>query len=212
MTTTHVYRLGLAALAMALTGCGNLTAGGYEEVEVYASGDADESPSASPTTPPSSAPAGAPGPLPAGAGLIGGTLEATLNLSLVSESGSAIVLSPSSAIVVEVDLDGSDTPLVAERLIPTERYTALRVRFTSVTADVLTGLVIGGIPYIGPVAVDLGTGAFELDVPVSFEVERGDDVRLLLDFNADEWLQTLDVLSQTVTSTDFGTRLEVSIR
>jgi hypothetical protein len=103
-------------------------------------------------------------------------------------------------------------PLVAERLIPAAHYTALRVRFLSVSADVLAGLVIGGIPYVGPVTVDIGSTAFDVQLPISFSLDQGGRVALLLDLNADEWLLTLDVLAQTVTSVNFGANVDVLIR
>ena len=195
-----------------LSGCGNLTAGGFGEAEVYASGDADESPTPAPPTPSSDAPQGAPGPLGAGAGMVEGTLEATLALALIDEDGSVVSLSGASASVAQLELDGGNTPLVVERLIPAARYAALRIRFIDVSANVLAGLVIGGVPYIGPVTVDIGATAFEVLVPITFDLDQGGRVALLLDLNADEWLLTLNALTQTVTAENFGSSINVVIR
>jgi hypothetical protein len=212
MTSKHV-RAHFAALVMSafLAACGNLTAGGFGEAQVYGSGDADESPA--PVPPPAPAPsyAGAAGPLPAGAGLVEGSLQARLDLALIDDDGSVIALT-SGVIDAQLDLDGSQTPLLVERLVPAARYSAIRVRFSEVSATVLSGLVIGGIPYVGPVTVDIGASPFEVQIPVAFELARGGEVRLLLDLNSDAWLLALNVLTQVVTAVDFGASIDVTVR
>jgi hypothetical protein len=197
-------------------GCGNLTAGGYEDVEVYASGDADEAPSPSPTASSTESDQGsvsrAPGPYAAGAGLVEGTLEASIDLALLDEGGGAHTLNVGGPVLAQVDLQGLDVPLLVEASLPEGRYTAVRLRFTEVTADVEAGLLIGGVPYVGPVSVDIGLTPFEVHAPVTFELEEGTEIELLLDLNSDEWLLTLNVVLQTVAAADFGASLAVTVR
>ena len=199
--------VGLVAL---LAGCGNLTAGGFGEAEVTASGNAESGPSA-PTGP---APAtvqeeSTVGPRPVGAaGALVGTLDVELTLFLDAADGSSVALHSGGAVLAQLDLAGGEER-IALRQVPVGAYDALRMVFTSVEADVVSGLLIDGLPFPGPVSVTLSGGALAVVRPLAVEVREDERVTLLVDFDADAWLTEVDPLTRTVAGGVFAAEVDV---
>lgn len=201
----------LVGLVVLMAGCGNLTAGGFGEAEVTASGNA-ESETAAPTGPARAAiqDGSTGGPQPVGvAGALVGTLEVELTLFLDAADGSSVALTPGGAVLAELDLAGGEERVALER-VPAGAYTALRMVFTSVEADVVSGLLIDGLPFTGPVSVALPGGTLAVERPVAVEVREDERVTLLVDFDADAWLTELDPFTRTVEGGVFAAEVDVA--
>lgn len=202
--------------AVAPGACGNVTAGGVGETEVYMSGDAS---GPTPTTSPSFAVVGEPEPPPGpgpllqivGAGLEG-EVEVTASLFLVAEGGSRVELTPGGAATVTVDIAGADEPRVLREAVPATSYEAVVVVFTDVTAEVTGGLEIGGVPFTGTVEVDLGGGDLEVTRSLDIVIPDGAVASLLVDLNAADWVPLVDILTGTVTAQAFAGAVAVTER
>jgi hypothetical protein len=203
----------IAAIASAclvtpfLAACGNLTAGGFGDVETRASADADET-GASPAprlhAGGSERPAGA--PLGAGAGTLQGDLDVEMQLWLIDDGDGTHLLTP-NPVRATLDLGGAAEP-VASRSVAAGRYVVLRVLVSELSADVEAGLLIDGLPFIGSAQVAVGSG-LAVDLPIDLEVQVEGRYSLLLDFGADEWLLDLDPITRIVAATDVATRIHV---
>lgn len=202
-------RWALVGLVVLTAGCGNLTAGGFGEAEVTASGNA-ESGTAAPTGPARAAIQDeSAGPRAVGvAGSLVGTLEVELTLSLVAADGSSVALTPGAPVLAELDLAGGEERVALER-VAVGAYTALRMVLTSVQADVVSGLLIDGLPFTGPVSVVLPGGTLAVERPLAMEVREDERVTLLVDFDADAWLTELDPLTRTVAGGVFAAEVDV---
>ena len=201
---------GALALAVvgALAACGNLTAGGIGEATVAMSGDAPDQ-GASPQM------AVVDGPArtdhdddddddPEG------ELEADLTVFLVSAEGEAFLLTDGE-VRVRVDLEGIEEPTIASRTVAAGDYTALRIVFTEIEVEVDAGLVIGGVQIVGPVDIEFES---ELTVERTIDVTIADGARaeLLVDLNAESWLQAVDPVTLTVDAEVFADLVTVRQR
>lgn len=213
MTTSILFLVLLSSLA--LVGCGNVTAGGVSETDVYMSGDGGGQPA--PTIQPSRAVAErsletAPMPAVLILGSLQGDLDVTVSLFLRSEGGSLVPLTPEGPAAVGLDLAGALEPRVAAEPMAAGSYDAMVLRFTDVTADVTGGLVIDGLPFLAPVEVDLGGPSLEVVKPLDLVVDDGVRRELLVDLNADVWIPLLDVLTGVVAGDDFAAAIMVGER
>ena len=187
--------LGLTALVVATAGCGSLTPGGIGEVTVTLTGDDPLSATAL-TAYPGYASAIAPSDHddddPEG------QLEADFELFLQGEGGTRIHLTPDGRIEVKVDLEGVETKEVARQPVGAGRYTGLEMVFVKIEAEVDAGLIINGVPFTGPVEVDLEDE--ELTVTRALDLDIGD------------WLQALDPTSGTIDAQVFADLVTVTVR
>jgi hypothetical protein len=192
----------LLVLATALGGCGKeVVVGGQKHVDTGATGDGTPEGSASGARAPSFAMAPA-GGISAAAARAQGTITFDAKVALVTSTGSAVSLNGSPSTVT-VRIDGSDTVRVAAGDVPAARYTAARITFTRVQANVTGGLVIGGVGLTGLVTVSILPGD-------SIVVERAVDLgaadagaRLLVDLDASAWLGTANPATRLVAATTF---------
>lgn len=206
------HRALVVLLSVAIAACGNVTAGGVGDTEVYMSGD--QSPSGAPVV---TAPSEAAGSVPrpsfdiVGAGLEG-DVEVTATLSIRRDDGAVFDLTPAGAFETTLDLGGANEPRVAARPLPEGRYDSLTVTFTDVTAVVTGGLEIDGLPFLGPVSVDLDVGGVTVTRPVDLTLVADGLVAVVVDLNADAWVPLVEVLTGTVTALEFGAAVIVSER
>ncbi|MEM7415607.1 MAG: hypothetical protein AAF389_08950 [Gemmatimonadota bacterium] len=198
----------------ALAGCGSLTAGGIGEAVVIVSAEDDANPAFS-------APAGA-----WGAGLAGfvdgpmkddhddddpeGELELEMFASLVAADGTVEPLT-NGVLEIEIDLEGVEQDESLPRTIPAAPYTELRLTFVSIEAEVDAGLVVNGVPFTGPVEVEIED---PLDVTRSLDLELPDEGRaeIFIDLNVTQWLQALDPVAGTVDPQVFAQLIDVRVR
>jgi hypothetical protein len=194
-------------LALLVAGCnGELVGGGAREVNAVATGDGTTSGSPSGAVAPRAAlvPGGAASFQSAG---ISGTVSFTARVELVRGS-SSVALHPNPASTT-VRTDGRDTMYVAEREVPRERYGMARVTFTSVTANVSSGLRIGGASLTGRVDVGIPAGG---GVVVEMPVDLGganDDATLLIDLDASAWFAATDPVTRIVPASAFQSAVKL---
>lgn len=195
--------------------CGNITAGGFGEVRVTVTGDAeDEHLSASATLDPRT-------------GFFASTIaldhdddddhpEGELEFEflawLVRADGSLAQLGDQE-IEVDVDLSGSVEQDAVETLVPAGRYVALRIEFTEIEVQVDAGVVIDGVEILGPIDIELED---DMSVMVEREVDLnltdGGRIELLLDMNARTWLQAIDPDLRVVAERVFADAIAVRVR
>lgn len=188
-------------LGLLAAGCnGELVGGGAREVNAVATGDGttSSSPSVAPAPRPALTPGGTASFQSAG---INGTVSFTARVELVRGSAS-VALQPNPASAA-VRTDGRDTMHVAEREVPRERYGVARVTFTSVTANVASGLRIAGVSLTGRVDVGIPVGQ---GVVVEMPVDLGrasETATLLIDLDASTWLAAADPVTRIVPESAF---------
>ena len=205
----------LLASVLAYGGCGNVTAGGVGEADVYMTGDSGEPPASAPEPSRAVGPAeGATPPSPAVVILAGleGDLDVTAALFLRSDGGELVPLTAAGPVSSTLDLAGSLEPRVALASVPAGTYDALTVRFTDVTADVTGGLEINGLPIMGLVEVDIGGASLDVTKPLALVIDDGESVQLLVDLNADLWVPLLDLVTHLVAAGDFAAAVTVGLR
>ena len=198
----------LAALALGLfaAACGNLTAGGFgEAVVVVAADDA--------TAPAIQMPGFRDGPQTSDHDddEPEGELEVELLVSLVGSDGSITPLSD-DVIEVQVDLEGIEQDETLPRSLPAAQYTELRLVFLKIEAEVDAGLVINGVPFTGPVDVDLEADSLVVTRPLSLELPDEGRAEIFVDLNAAQWLQALDPSTSIVDGNVFADLIEVRVR
>jgi hypothetical protein len=201
-----------------LEGCGNLTAGGAPgEAEARVSGDADGA-FASPTGAPASTrrdPYRAPPSVQPLQSIVVGALEGTLvvdlTISLETAAGATYTLTPDGSARGQVDLGGAGDQRVALQTIPAEAYSDVHIVFTSVQANVTGGLLIDGLPFVGPVTVTLPGGVLAVSRSLAFQVQEGERTVLLVDLDAAGWLSALDPLTGSVDGAAFAAEVEVLV-
>lgn len=217
MTRYPRLHLALTALAIAVAGCGSLTAGGLGEVTVTVTGDDPTNATASLAANGLTRAA-----YPAYSSAIAqsdhddddpeGQLEADFELYLVAETGQRIHLTPSGQIEVKVDLEGVESKEVVSQSVGAARYTGLQMVFVKIEAEVDAGLIINGVPFTGSVEVDLEDE--ELTVTRVLDLDIGSEATVFLDIdlNAADWLQALDPISGTIDAQVFANLVTVTVR
>lgn len=196
-------------LMLGLAGCGKeVVVGGQKHVDTGATGDGTPEGSASGTRAPSFAKALSGGIAAAVAGRAQGTITFDARVSLLASGVGAVPLGSSPATAT-VRIDGSDTVRVATGAVPTARYTAVRVTFTRVQANVTGGLVLGGVGATGLFTVSILPGD---SIVVERAVDLGApdaDTRLLVDLDASAWLGTANPLTRLVAAATFRDAVKV---
>ncbi len=206
-------RAGTLLLLAVATACGNLTPGGIGEATVAVTGNV-------PAPVPSS---------PAGVGAIRepsstpsldededeadeaeGEVHVRFLVSLVTETGSQIGLGDGE-IEVEVDLQGANEMEAVREVIPTGRYTELRLVFTEISAELDPGSLINGQPIVGGIDVELEDVSLLVTRPLDLDVGDGDSVLLRIDLNAPAWLNAVDPVLLTVDESVFAGLINVVI-
>lgn len=214
----------LAGGLAALTACGNLTAGGIGEASVVMSGDAPDETTA-PQTAFVSQPASIQSWQPTGIDLGSygpattdhddddpeGQLEADVTVYLVSAAGELTSVTDGE-VEVRLDLDGVEEPEIGSRTVTATSYTALRMVFTEIEAQVDAGLIIDGQPVTGPIDVEIEDLTLTVEKALSLEVAEGERVELLIDLNAESWLLAVDPETSTVDAQVFADLVTVRIR
>jgi hypothetical protein len=216
MKRTELSRLARAmTCALLLAACGDLTAGGLGEVEVYATADDTAGPPSKATTPSEGA-AAAPAYRASEASsssLFDGLLAAQMQVYLQNDASGQWIELTEGVRDLTLNLRGDDERRVAVKFVDSGRYTRLRVVFRRVEATVLGGLVIGGVPLTGQITVDLGAqGSLTVEREMLLEVDDDESVDVVMDLNVDVWLPTASVLTRTVAGAALAGALSVQVR
>jgi hypothetical protein len=202
--TLLLFTLGSAT---AVGSCGDLVAGGLTgEASVLLSGDAvtsigNLSVLASPSPP---APAeGVEDPE--------GEVEAEFQLFLVAEDGTLVALTDGD-VRVRVDLQGVREPEVARQVVTAGAYTALRIVFTEIEAEIDAGVVINGVPVLGSVEIEIEGMVLTVDRPLNLTIGDDEVAVLIVDLNAASWLEAVDPVSATVDAQLFANLITVVVQ
>ena len=198
-----------AALLAAITttmGCsGELVGGGARDVDAYATGDGTGSGGAASLAPRYAVSPGGGAAFQASG--ITGTVTFDGKVSLVRSGSVEPVVNGATATV---SVDGSDTVRLGGSQLPEGAFPTARVVFTRVTANVASGLVVGGVTLTGRVDVAIADSVV-VEVPVNVPAGDG-DVDLLVDLDASVWLATASPVTRTVTAAAFRGAVKVRVR
>ena len=191
-------------LVMVAPGCGKeLVVGGQKHVDTRSTGDGTPEGSASGAPAFARAPAGGPSLAAARAQ---GTITFTAKVELLTAGGAAVTrVSPKTATV---KIDGSDTVAVVAGDVAVASYTAVRVTFTSVQANVTGGLVIGGGSLTGVVNVGIPGESIVVERAVDLGSPSA-SVRLLIDLDASAWLPAANPATRVVASSVFQSAVKI---
>ena len=200
----------IALMACALlAGCGNLTAGGLTgEATVTVSGDA---PDAQGTAPQRAVGLYPTPPFPAQHDVPEGEVRADFFVDLVAANGDEVSMSEDQ-ISIRVDVQGRQELDVAVQTVPATLYTQIRIIFTDIRVEVESGLIINGVPVVGEVEVELEDVALVVTRPLNLDIGDGESVFLLIDLNANTWLQAVDPLLGVIMEEVFGDAVSVAVR
>lgn len=208
-------------IAVAVAGCGNLTAGGFGEAVVVVSADAPASITAVEAALSSrirsvSVPAHQSG-LAAGAPERHdghehpeGELQVEFMVYLVSSIGAEVALSE-EPVQVEVDLEGVEQDETLPQTVPAADYSQLRMVFLKIEAEVDAGLVINGDTITGPIEVDF-EGSLEVRKPIDLSIADTRRSEILIGLNAASWLQAVDPDTGAVDAGVFANLVEITTR
>ena len=192
----------LLAGMMAAAGCGReLVGGGHRDVDARATGDGTTGGSAS------LAPRYAVAP---GEGAvfqvngISGTITFDARVYLVRNAEPLPLNGPATATV---RADGRDTVTVASDRVRAVEYPVARVVFTRVTANVTSGLAIGGVSITGQVSVAIAD-SLVVERPVDLG-DADDDATLLIDLDASAWLQAANPVTRIVPAAAFQSAVKL---
>lgn len=218
-----------AVLFLALVGgCGNLTSGGFGEVEVVLIPDAVEGlaeaarmalstgpqavfPMAA-TGPVSDVPAASEGPAATEGEAIEGILTVWVR-SFVRRGDQDWEELTDGFQQLTLSLQDPEPAEVARRSLPEGSYEAVRTVFTRVHAQVIRGLDVNGEPVTGLIRVDLGPeGTLTVVDPVSIEVREREVVRLALEMQSRVWLRLVDAVQRRVAGDEFRQVFRVRVR
>jgi hypothetical protein len=220
MKTNRIIRAGACLLLALLSGaCGELTSGGVGEVEVWTTADDPQSGAA--TTPPAPSrsvvavpgeASPAPSPAKSSSASADGTLSAQLQAYLRSEVTGEWIEITEGVRDITLDLNGASERRAGVRFLASGRYTGFRVVFQRVEANVTAGLVVGGVPVLGTVRVDLGAQGLIVERDLVLEVEARGARDVLLDLGADLWLPRLSLATRTVAAADLRSAVAIRVR
>ena len=189
-------------LALAAGGCGkDVVVGGQKDVEANATGDA---------TPEGGSPSRQPGPafslLDHAPGRAQGTITADVRVVLLASGGTFALNDAPTRVTMQID--GDDSVRVVARSVPQAAYTGVRLTFTRVQANVLSGLVIGGVNVTGSVSVAID-GSLVVERPVSM-LDADADYEMLIDLDASAWLPATNPVSRIVPAAAFSNAVKVT--
>ena len=200
------FALGVAGL---LGACGNVTSGGYGDVEVVLSSEevSDFQETASSIF---LASMGAPERAP------GDSIVGTLTVSVRSFArrglGDFVELTDG---IQEVTVSlGDPQPIeIARRPMPAGSYDAVRTFFGRIEANIVSGLVIDGQSITGTIPVDLGaTGTFSVVTYSGFEVWEDSPTVVAIEMQSRIWLRLVNAVRRRVDLDDFRQVLRVRVR
>lgn len=191
-------------------GCGNVTSGGFGDVEVVLSSDEVEGLQEVATGMLLSE-VGLPSTISHGSN-IQGTLTVRVRSFARRGLGDFIELTD-GVQEVTVSLGDPEPVEIARRPMPAGSYDAIRTFFGRIEANVTGGLVIDGELITGTVRVDLGEdGALSVVTLTGFEVWEDAPTVVAIEMQSHVWLRLVDAVLQRVDVDDFRESFRVRVR
>lgn len=189
----------VAAFVLFPLGCGgDLTSGGFGEVEILVSSEATAEATSGAARAALSPPAAATSDDP-----IDGTLSVHVRV-WIREAGGQWVEVTDGAREVTMPLSEPTPVLLATGDVRAGSYDAVRTTFGRVRAQVVRGLTVDGDTIVGEIPVELGPdGTLTIEAPIDLHVEQARTFPLVLEMNASVWLRLVDRVERTVREADF---------
>lgn len=205
MMKTNATLFALVAAAV-LAGCSDATGtagSGNSRMQVAAVGDQAAGPSADRS--PSGGPRFA-------TGTAQGTVDFRARVYVQTQAGGWVELTGGAAQQAVVDASGSAGSVVfASSNVEANTYTRVRVVFEQVKANMSGSLQVSTGVLSGSVNVDMqGDGNVVVERTISATVNAGATSHLLIDLNADAWLNQANASAHTVSETAFASAVQVS--
>jgi hypothetical protein len=217
----YAVRTCLAVLTawLVASACGNLTSGGFGDLEVLVATDSVPSLRAEQATQ-------SVVPVPLRQARTQSQIEGTLTMRiqvfafLAPSTLGRFVLRGDAAAgewievtdgVREIVLSLSETGagILARKELPAGTYTAVRTVFLHVEAQVEGGLVVDGVPIRGPVRVDLGGDRrLVVETPIELNIADGGEARINVNLHTQRWIRLLNAQRQ-VRSQDFAGEVRI---
>ena len=192
----------LLLTALALEGCGELTAGGVGEVEVVVGADSVSLAAIGQNVQASAiAPWGA--QAPGESDRIEGTLNLRVQLFLLRAPGQWIELTHGIQTIA-LSIQDPAPVAVARTDVPAGPYGAVRTVFRSVVANVERGLEVDGEAITGRILVDLsGRDRLQVETALDIDIVEETSSTLVVDLHTTRWLRRLDRVRRDVAHEDF---------
>jgi len=206
----HRASLALVFGATGLAACGNVTSGGFGDVEVVLSSDEVEGLGQAATSALLVSSGGPDGT--SHLGPIEGTL--TIRVRSFARLGLADLVELTDG-VQELTLSLSDPQPVeiARRPLPEGRYEGVRTFFGRIEANISRGLIVDGDTIRGTVTVDLGpAGNFSVVTLTPFEVRGHTPTVVAIEMQSRIWLRLVDAVLRRVDLDDFRRVFRVQVR
>jgi hypothetical protein len=110
---------------------------------------------------------------------------------------------------IVLPLSDAASGILTRKELPAGRYTAVRTIFLHVEALVEGGLVVDGVPIRGPVRVDLGGDRrIVVEAPIELDIVNRAEARISVNLHTNRWIRLLNAQRQ-VQSQDFAGQVRV---
>jgi hypothetical protein len=146
-------------------------------------------------------------------GQVQGTVEFAARVEIQNETGAWVDLTQQAAQSAQVDASGEGGAQVfAREEVGAQTYTRARITFENVQANVTGGLEIGvGNLLTGTIQVNLGSDSqVVVEREIVLRAESGTTSTLVVDLNADAWLQKADAKAKAVSAADFQSAVRIT--
>jgi len=110
------------------------------------------------------------------------------------------------------DLQGVREPEVARQVVTAATYKALRIVFTEIETEIDAGVVINGVPVMGPVEIEIEDTVLTVDRSLNLTIGDAEVAVLVVDLNAASRLKALDHVSATVDAQVFANLITVVVQ
>jgi hypothetical protein len=109
-------------------------------------------------------------------------------------------------------LQGVREPEVARQVVTAATYKALRIVFTEIEMEIDAGVVINGVPVMGPVEIEIEDTVLTVDRSLNLTIGDAEVAVLVVDLNAASRLKALDHVSATVDAQVFANLITVVVQ
>lgn len=145
------------------------------------------------------------------AGSVSGEIDVEARVYAQTSAGTWVELTR-GRVEETVDASGrAGAEVVSDTRVQSNSFTRVRVEFERVDADVDGGVTIGGSLLTGSVKVDFGgESKIVVERSVSFTASSSASSQVLVNLNADAWLNRASATTRTVSRADFASAVMVT--
>lgn len=138
-----------------------------------------------------------------------GTISFDAQVTLIADDGAEVRVT-SGTVPGTFRIENADSAEIGRQDVRVKTYARARVEFTRVSANVTGGIVIGGVPLLGEVRVQIGAGErVTVEAPIQLIVRQSGLHELVIDLNAHIWLATANPVTGAISSSTFRSAVEV---